>query len=68
MSIKESQNPKFNFQIKDDIEAARRRLLRRIIYTLKKPTTQPTKIALLSWKLNHIPSHLTKLYAAIPPR
>ena len=28
----------------------------------------PTKISLLSWKLNHIPSHLTKLYAAIPPR
>jgi hypothetical protein len=30
MSIKESQNPKFNFQIKNDIEAAKRRLLRRM--------------------------------------
>jgi len=30
MSIKESQNPKFNFQTKDDIEAAKRRLLRRM--------------------------------------
>jgi hypothetical protein len=28
-----------------DNEAARRRLRRRIIYTLRKPTTLPTKLA-----------------------
>jgi hypothetical protein len=32
--------------MEDDIEAARRRLRRRIINTLRTPTTQPTKIAL----------------------
>jgi hypothetical protein len=33
--------------MEDDIEAARRRLRSRIYNTLRKPTTQPTKIALL---------------------
>jgi hypothetical protein len=36
----------FRFQIKDDIKAARRRLRRHITDMLRKPTTQPTQIAL----------------------